>query len=173
MARGTARQMGGRVKPGQDAGSLAPILLRSGSSVSERDRAVTANLQMSVAVAAGLAATVLALVPLAGATQEAERIASLVSPVDAAIARHDAIQHIRSGIVDCQGCDLHGADFTGANLAHANLAHADLTNATLAVASIKGADLSTAKGLTQAQLDLACGDKETKRPEGLHADSCK
>ena len=65
-----------------------------------------------------------------------------------------------------------GADLTGANLAHSNLTDADLTGAVLDITSIKGADLSRAKGLTQAQLDQACGDKDTKVPAGLKAKSC-
>ncbi len=65
------------------------------------------------------------------------------------------------------------ADLTGANLGKANLTNADLTGAKLSITSIKGTDLSTAKGLTQAQLDRACGDDETKLPAGLIVKFCK
>jgi uncharacterized protein YjbI with pentapeptide repeats len=64
------------------------------------------------------------------------------------------------------------ADLTGANLANSNLSGADLTGATLDITSIKGTDLSTAKGLTQKQIDLACGDSETKLPQGLTVRTC-
>lgn len=64
------------------------------------------------------------------------------------------------------------ADLTGANLAHSNLTGADLTGATLDITSLKGADLSGAKGLTQAQLDVACSDSATKLPSGLKAKTC-
>lgn len=64
------------------------------------------------------------------------------------------------------------ADLTGANLGHSNLTGADLTGAVLDITSLKGADLSHAKGLTQAQLDLACSDAETKVPAGLTAKPC-
>ena len=68
--------------------------------------------------------------------------------------------------------DFRGADLTGANLAYSNLTGADLTGAVLDITSIKGTDLSRTKGLTQAQLDQACADKETKVPKGLVAKSC-
>ena len=40
------------------------------------------------------------------------------------------------------------------------------------VTNLAGADLSGATGLTQKQLDQACGDKETKLPEGLTIKPC-
>jgi uncharacterized protein YjbI with pentapeptide repeats len=51
-----------------------------------------------------------------------------------------------------------GSDFTAAKLDNANLS---------------GADFETAKGLTQSQLDVACGDKDTKLPKGLKLLPCK
>lgn len=68
--------------------------------------------------------------------------------------------------------NFRNADLTGANLAHSNLSGADLTGAVLDITSIKGTDLSSAKGLTQRQLDQACADKDTKVPAGLTAKSC-
>jgi hypothetical protein len=53
--------------------------------------------------------------------------------------------------------DLSGADLTGARLTKANMSGADLT----------GANLLGAKGLTQTVLDEACGDGNTKLPEGF------
>jgi hypothetical protein len=54
--------------------------------------------------------------------------------------------------------DLRGADLTGANLSDADLIDAKLSGADLSVAVV---------GLTQAQLDAACGDANTKLPEYL------
>jgi len=63
-------------------------------------------------------------------------------------------------------------DLSGANLAHANLDGADLSGAVLTITSLKGTDLTKAKGLTQAQLDAACGDAETRVPAGLTVHLC-
>jgi uncharacterized protein YjbI with pentapeptide repeats len=65
-----------------------------------------------------------------------------------------------------------GADLAGANLAHAKLDGADFTNANLSIASFKGTDLRGTKGLTQAQLDQACSDKDTKPPKGMTTKIC-
>ncbi|HEX3808506.1 MAG TPA: pentapeptide repeat-containing protein [Rhizomicrobium sp.] len=63
-------------------------------------------------------------------------------------------------------------DLSAANLAHAKLDGADFTGADLTVTSFKGTDLRRAKGLTQAQLDAACGDADTKAPAGLKVHTC-
>jgi len=63
-------------------------------------------------------------------------------------------------------------DLSGANLAHANLDGADLSGAVLTITSLKGTDLTKAKGLTQGQLDAACGDAETRPPAGLTVHLC-
>jgi hypothetical protein len=52
---------------------------------------------------------------------------------------------------------LTGADFRGADLTHAVL---------------RAADLSSARGLRQDQLDEACGDGTTKLPRGLTVGTC-
>jgi uncharacterized protein YjbI with pentapeptide repeats len=70
------------------------------------------------------------------------------------------------------GATFRGADLSGANLAHANLDGADLTGATMTITSIKGTDLTRAKGLTQTQLNSACGDAKTKLPAGLAVHTC-
>ncbi|HWN52778.1 MAG TPA: pentapeptide repeat-containing protein [Xanthobacteraceae bacterium] len=57
---------------------------------------------------------------------------------------------------DLQGVDLTFADLTGANLAGANLASANLTGSHLTFANLTG-----------AKLDEACGDANTKVPDGL------
>lgn len=94
--------------------------------------------------------------------------------------------------------DLHGADFTGAdaslmcmsfanftgvrfrntelsgaNMAGAKMDGADLTGAKTSITSFLGTDLRKVKGLTQKQLDVACGDAKTKLPPGLHVHHCE
>ena len=93
--------------------------------------------------------------------------------------------------------DLHGADFDGANatlmcmsfanftnasfrgtelsaanLAGARLDGADFTGAKTSITSFLGTDLTHVKGLTQAQLDVACSDNSTKLPPGLKIHIC-
>ncbi len=63
---------------------------------------------------------------------------------------------------DARGADLRFADFTGADLHRANLDGAN----------IAGADLRNAQGLTQAQLDTACGDRLTRVPNGMRVRVC-
>ncbi len=95
---------------------------------------------------------------------------------------------------DLTGANLSGADLSKAEferavfrnailerarLAFADLARADLTGARLAGANLEGAytllirvegtDLSGVTGLSQQQLEIACGDAETRLPEGLTA----
>lgn len=71
-----------------------------------------------------------------------------------------------------KGATFRGADLSGANLAHADLDSADMTGALLTIASIKGTDLTRVRGLTQKQLDVACGDADTKVPTGLTVEIC-
>lgn len=63
---------------------------------------------------------------------------------------------------DAQRAEFRFADFTGADVAGMNLDGAD----------IAGADLRHARGLTQAQLDRACGDRLTRAPHGLRVRVC-
>jgi hypothetical protein len=71
-----------------------------------------------------------------------------------------------------------GATITGTSFAFANLARAefqgakfegpiDFTRAFTLITRFDGLDLSQAKGLTQVQVDYACGTETTKLPEGL------
>jgi uncharacterized protein YjbI with pentapeptide repeats len=73
---------------------------------------------------------------------------------------------------DFKHASFRGADLSGANLAHAELDGADLAGARLTITSIRAADLRHAKGLTQPQLDQACGDADTKLPANLHVKTC-
>lgn len=70
---------------------------------------------------------------------------------------------------------LSGASFTYANLSRADLSKADVQGtlgfdrAFMLLTRIEGLDLSRATGLDQSQIDIACGDAETKLPKGLKA----
>ncbi|MEM9053742.1 MAG: pentapeptide repeat-containing protein [Pseudomonadota bacterium] len=78
--------------------------------------------------------------------------------------------------------NLFGARFNRANLSKANLQDAvavgtyfgssNFAGATLSGANLSGADLSIARGLTQAQLNQACGDASTRLPKGKTIPSC-
>lgn len=59
---------------------------------------------------------------------------------------------------------LSKANLQGANLQWANLAGANLAGADLAGANLAGANLGSLKGLSQKQLDNACGDEKTNLP---------
>jgi uncharacterized protein YjbI with pentapeptide repeats len=72
------------------------------------------------------------------------------------------------------------AVLTGAKFSFANLSRADLSSATfegpivldhafMFLTRIEGLDLSAATGLEQAQVNLACGNEQTKLPAGLAA----
>jgi hypothetical protein len=65
--------------------------------------------------------------------------------------------------------DLGDAHLGDANLSFADLRGADLSDANLSGANLSFANLSRAKGLTQAQLDEACG-KPKVLPENRHVD---
>jgi uncharacterized protein YjbI with pentapeptide repeats len=73
---------------------------------------------------------------------------------------------------DFKGASFRHADLAGANLAHAKLDGADFSGASLSITSFKGTDLRGAKGLTQIQLDAACGDADTRAPHGLSVKIC-
>ena len=76
------------------------------------------------------------------------------------------------------GAHLNGAFLFGANLFGASLFGADLIGADLSYANLSGAnlmatDLTAALNLTQGQLDTACGNAETKLPEGFKLKDCE
>ena len=73
---------------------------------------------------------------------------------------------------DFKGASFVKTDLAGANLAHADVDDADFTGADLSITSLKGTDLSHAHGLTQPQLDRACGDADTKAPAGMAVKIC-
>ena len=83
---------------------------------------------------------------------------------------------------DLRGVNAYGgvfssARFTGANLTHADCVGAYLQGANLAGANLtgtnfSGAEMDRALGLTQAQLNQACGDESTRLPKGLTLPRC-
>jgi len=66
-----------------------------------------------------------------------------------------------------QEADLRGAHLQEADLFQANLQQAYLRGANLQKAVLAGANLTDVKNLTQAQLNQACVDENTKLPKGL------
>jgi uncharacterized protein YjbI with pentapeptide repeats len=65
-----------------------------------------------------------------------------------------------------------GTELSGANLAGAKMDGADLTGAKTSITSFLGTDLRKVKGLTQAQLDVACSDAHTKLPPRFKIHIC-
>ena len=70
------------------------------------------------------------------------------------------------------GADMKNVKLKRADLRGADLGGADLTNAVLRVTILNGTNLSGVSGLTQAQLDRACGNDATVPPEGLTIKPC-
>jgi hypothetical protein len=86
-------------------------------------------------------------------------------------SRADAVLLCKS-YSDFRNASFRGADLSGANLAHANLDGADVTGAAMSTTSFDGTDLTHVKGLSQTQLDHACGDSGTRVPAGLNVHRC-
>jgi uncharacterized protein YjbI with pentapeptide repeats len=75
------------------------------------------------------------------------------------------------------GARVTGANFTGANLDGASLVgvhfgSARMTGARMAEANLSGAELADTQGLTQEQLNTACGDATTTLPQGMTIPRC-
>jgi uncharacterized protein YjbI with pentapeptide repeats len=79
--------------------------------------------------------------------------------------------------VEAYGGVFSSSNFSGANLTNASfvgayLEGASFAGATLSGANFSGARLARATGLTQRQLNQACGDATTALPGGLHIPAC-
>jgi len=79
--------------------------------------------------------------------------------------------------VEAYGGVFSSSSFSGANLTNASfvgayLEGADFSGATLSGTNFSGAQLARARGLTQVQLNRACGDASTILPRGLHIPAC-
>lgn len=67
---------------------------------------------------------------------------------------------------------LSRADARRADFRRANFRDADVTGMNFEDADLSGADLRNVRGLTQAQLNAACGDGATQVPRGLRVQPC-
>lgn len=81
-------------------------------------------------------------------------------------------------IANLYGARLSGANCTGTNFEDAvlvgtYLGGVNFTGANLKNANLSGAEAATAKGLTQSQLNTACGDASTQLPAGFTLRKCK
>jgi uncharacterized protein YjbI with pentapeptide repeats len=70
------------------------------------------------------------------------------------------------------GADMSDANLEGATLVGAYLGGARMNGAALTGANLSGAELAGAAGLTQAQLNTACGDATTTLPAGMTLPAC-
>lgn len=80
--------------------------------------------------------------------------------------------------VEAYGAVFSGSNFAGADLTHASfvgtyLRGANFSGAKLVGTNLSGADLSRATGLTQGQVDRACGDSSTILPGNLRIPACR
>lgn len=83
---------------------------------------------------------------------------------------------------DMRDVNAYGALFTSANLSGADLTHATfvgaylqgakLSGANLTGANFSGAEMDRAVGLSQSQLNQACGDASTRLPSGMRIPNC-
>ena len=79
--------------------------------------------------------------------------------------------------VNAYGAVFSSSNFAGADLTHASfvgvfLQDANLTGARLDGTNFSGAEMGRARGLSQAQLNRACGDASTQLPPGLRIPRC-
>jgi uncharacterized protein YjbI with pentapeptide repeats len=74
---------------------------------------------------------------------------------------------VRAGHADFTEANLEGATLVGGYFGYANFDGAVLTGANLS-----GAELADARGVTQTQLNTACGDATTTLPSGLTISTC-
>ncbi|MCI3135662.1 pentapeptide repeat-containing protein [Phenylobacterium aquaticum] len=79
--------------------------------------------------------------------------------------------------INAYGGVFSSANFAGADLTHASFVGAYLQGANLAGARLdgtnfSGAELDHVRGLSQAQLNRACGDAATRIPPGLRIPAC-
>ena len=70
------------------------------------------------------------------------------------------------------GSNFAGADLTNASFVGAYLDGSTMSGAKLSGTNLSGAQLARAIGLTQGQLNQACGDDATVLPSGLRIPAC-
>jgi uncharacterized protein YjbI with pentapeptide repeats len=100
------------------------------------------------------------------------------SNLSIAIADRANFRGANLSLANMFGVRATGADFTNANLQGATLVGgyfggARFNGAVLNGANLSGAELASAHGLSQAQLNDACGDATTQLPAGLTVPNCR
>lgn len=102
-----------------------------------------------------------------------------IRQADFSVATADRTRFVgaNASLTNFFGARLTRADFSDANLAGATLVGtylggARFAGARLDGANLSGAELATASGLTQEQLNTACGDVRTILPSALTIPSC-
>jgi uncharacterized protein YjbI with pentapeptide repeats len=180
----------------------APVLFRKGlSTMRSVRRTVVPTVLVGALLAAGLAVPVLAQNPAQIARVRAGAscpgcnlfqadLANLTlkgrnftharlrqADLSAAVMNHTRFAGGDLRDVNAYGAVFGGAGFAGADLTNATfvgtfLGGADFRGARLAGANFSGAEMGRAIGLTQRQLDPACGDAATVLPRGLHLGAC-
>src|SRR5580658_6091933 len=82
------------------------------------------------------------------------------------------MNHTTMAGADLRDVNAYGAVFTGVSFAGANMTNASFVGTYLEGANFRGAEMDRAIGLTQSQLNEACGDDSTTLPRGLRLRSC-
>jgi uncharacterized protein YjbI with pentapeptide repeats len=96
-----------------------------------------------------------------------------------ALATYDEVNFSKANmsVSNLFGARFNRSDFSGTNLQNATavgtyFGSSKLAGAQLGGANFSGADLSLVQGLTQSQLDQACGDESTRLPKGQMIPRC-
>ncbi|MEJ0066061.1 MAG: pentapeptide repeat-containing protein [Caulobacteraceae bacterium] len=97
--------------------------------------------------------------------------------MSAAVMNHTTMAGADLRDVNAYGAVFTGVSFAGANMTNASfvgtyLQGADFRGANLSGVNFSGAEMDRAVGLTQTQLNQACGDASTTLPRGLRLRSC-
>ena len=139
-------------------------------TATETDVVVAAGLSTTHQVARSLFLGAQALAMASGANQTSEETYSLLE---------NRTNFARSDLrdVNAYGAVFSSASFAGADLTHASLVGtylegANFSGARLDGTNFSGAEMDRAVGLSQAQLNQACGDASTQLPRGLRIPAC-
>lgn len=151
-------------KSGLDGADMSKaVLLRS---MLDSSKAAGANFEKAIGFRTSFAGTDLTAARFAKSEmQRAEFNGAALANVD--------FEKSELGRADFSEADINGTNFSYSNLARADFRTArfetpiDFTSAFFFLTRIEGVDLSQAKGLVQWQIDMACGDDDTKLPDGL------
>ena len=97
--------------------------------------------------------------------------------MSAAILNHTSFAGGDLRDINAYGALFSSADFAGANLTNASfvgayLQGAKMSGANLTGTNFSGAEMNRAVGLSQSQLNQACGDASTRLPSGMRIPNC-